>query len=51
MREVISDDKLIYIIGLGGHSNIMERIPGYIKTVLDSYNIKKDDVTIIVNAY
>jgi len=85
MSEAILNDKLIHIIGPGGHSNmaamelfwragglapinaildpgialingarhsnIMERTPGYAKSVLDSYDIKNGDVMIIVNAY
>ena len=33
------------------HSNIIERTPGYAKSVLDSYDIKKGEVMIIANAY
>lgn len=85
MSEAILNDKLIHIIGPGGHSNmaamemfyrsgglapinaifdpgialvhggkhstIMERTPGYAKSVLDSYDIKKGEVMIIANAY
>jgi uncharacterized phosphosugar-binding protein len=85
MSEAILDDKLIHIIGPGGHSNmaamevlwragglapinaildpgialvhgakhsnIIERTPGYAKSVLDSYDIKEGEVMIIANAY
>jgi len=85
MSEAILDDRLIHIIGPGGHSNmaamellwragglapinaildpgialvhgarhsnIMERTPGYAKSVFDSYDIKKGEVIIIANAY
>lgn len=33
------------------HSNIMERTPGYAKSVLDNYDIKKGEVMIIANSY
>jgi uncharacterized phosphosugar-binding protein len=33
------------------HSNIIERTPGYAKSVLDSYDIHKGEVIIIANAY
>lgn len=33
------------------HSNIIERTPGYAKSVLDSYDIKEGEVMIIANAY
>lgn len=33
------------------HSNIMERTPGYAKSVLDSYDIKEGEVMIIANSY
>ena len=85
MSEVILDDKLVHIIGPGGHSNmaamevlwragglapinaildpgialvngakhsnIMERTPGYAKSVLDSYDIKEGEVMIVANSY
>lgn len=85
MSEVILDDKLVHIIGPGGHSNmaamellwragglapinaildpgialvngakhsnIMERTPGYTKSVLDSYDIKEGEVMIVANSY
>lgn len=33
------------------HSNIMERTPGYAKSVLDSYGVGENEVILIVNAY
>ncbi len=85
MSDAIIDDKIVHIIGTGGHSNmaamevfwragglvpinalldpgidlvhgakhsnIIERTPGYAKSVLDSYDIKTGEVLIIVNAY
>jgi len=85
MSDAILDDKLIHIIGPGGHSNmaamellwragglapinamldpgialvhgakhsnIIERTPGYAKSVLNSYDIKTGEVMIIANAY
>lgn len=85
MSDAILDDKLIHIIGPGGHSNkavmevfwragglapinaildpgialvhgarhsnIIERTPGYVKSVLNSYDIKTGEVMIIANAY
>jgi uncharacterized phosphosugar-binding protein len=83
--EVFKEDRLINVIGTGGHSNLaaeevlwraggfaavnplldagtnlihgakrsnyIERTPGYVKGVLDSYGISAGDVLIIVNAY
>lgn len=44
-------DSGIAIIHGAKHSNYIERIPGYAKAVLDSYDIKKGEVLIIANAY
>ena len=35
----------------GTRSSMIERLPGYVKPVLEYYQVKKDDVMIIVNAY
>ncbi len=85
LAQAVIEDKLINVIGPGGHSNLaaeevlwragglapvnpildpgtilmfgakrsnyIERTPGYAKAVLDSYEIKKGDVLVIVNAY
>lgn len=85
LAKAVSKDKLINVIGPGGHSNLaaeevlwragglavvnpildpgtllmfgakrsnyIERTPGYAKAVLDSYNIIKGDVLVIINAY
>ena len=85
MTETILQDKIIHIIGPGGHSNmaamellwraggltpinaildpgialvhgakhsnIIERTPGYAKSVLNSYDIHSGEVLIIANAY
>lgn len=85
LAKAVAEDRLINVIGPGGHSNIaveeafsragglaavnalldsginlihgakrsmmVERTPGYAKTVLDSYGIGTGDVLVIVNAY
>lgn len=85
LAEKVAEDRLINVIGPGGHSNmgveevfwragglacvngildpgtnllfgakrsnVVERSPGYAKTVLKSYRLGKGDVLIIVNAY
>jgi len=85
MAKAIVEDKLVHIIGPGGHSNmaamellwragglaainalldpglalvhgakhsnIIERTPGYAKSVLDSYDMRLGEVLIIANAY
>ncbi len=85
MSKAIVNDRLVHIIGSGGHSNmaamevlwragglaainalldpgidlvhgakhsnIIERTPGYAKSVLDSYDIQSGEVLIIANAY
>jgi len=35
----------------GARSSMIERLPGYAKPILEYYQVKKDDVIIIVNAY
>jgi uncharacterized phosphosugar-binding protein len=85
LAEAVAADKLIHVIGPGGHSNMaveetfwrsgglaavnaildagtnlihgakrsnmVERTPGYAKTVLDAYGVTAGDVLVIVNAY
>lgn len=85
LAKALSEDRLIHVIGPGGHSNmaveetfwragglcainaildpgtnlihgagrssIIERTPGYAKSVLDAYGVKSGDPLIIVNAY
>ena len=85
MAKSIVEDKLVHIIGPGGHSNmaamevlwragglaainalldpglalvhgakhsnIIERTPGYAKSVLDNYDIHSEEILIIANAY
>lgn len=85
IADHIEQDKIFYIYGPGGHSNLatqeiffragglmhasaildegtllssgalrsmaVERIPGYGKIVMEDYNLKEDDLLIIVNAY
>ncbi len=85
MSDAIAEDRLIHVIGTGGHSfmaaeemfyrtgglvpinpifeqgfsvvngatrsTMMERIPNYVKPVLDYYNLLEGDVLILVNAY
>ncbi|HBK69969.1 MAG TPA: sugar isomerase [Firmicutes bacterium] len=85
LAKAVSEDKLINVIGPGGHSNLaaeevlwragglapvnpildpgtilmfgakrsnyIERAPGYAQAVLDSYDVNKGDVLVIVNAY
>jgi uncharacterized phosphosugar-binding protein len=85
LAKVVAEDRVINVIGTGGHSNmgaeevlwragglaavnaildagtnlihgasrsmLVERTPGYAKTVLDAYGLTSGDVLIIVNAY
>jgi len=85
LAKAVADDRLIHVIGPGGHSNIaaeevlwragglapvnpildagtnlihggkrsncVERTPGYVKAVIDAYEVKSGDVLVIVNAY
>jgi uncharacterized phosphosugar-binding protein len=85
LAEKVASDRLINVIGPGGHSNmgveevfwragslacvnplldqgtnlicgakrsnVIERTPGYAKSVIKSYRLKEGDVLIIVNAY
>jgi uncharacterized phosphosugar-binding protein len=85
LAKAVAADRLIHVIGPGGHSNmaveetfwrsgglvpvnaildagtnlihgakrsnLVERTPGYAKTVLDAYGVAEGDVLVIVNAY
>lgn len=85
LADALLADRLINVIGPGGHSNIaveevfwragglvginaildagtnlihgakrsniVERTPGYARAVFNAYNLQKDDVLVIVNAY
>ena len=84
MAESVRNDRLIYLCGTGGHSQmhteecfyragmlvqlcpmintsnllhgsnksrILERAPGYARGLLEEYDVKANDVIIIVNAY
>src|SRR5690625_303589 len=85
IADEIKQDKIFYVYGPGGHSNLatqevffragglmhasaildegtllssgalrsmtIERIPGYGRVVMEDYNLKAEDLLIIVNAY
>ncbi len=85
ISEQVKQDKLFYVYGPGGHSNLasqevffragglmhasaildegtllssgalrsmkIERTPGYGRIVIDDYNLQKDDLLIVINAY
>ncbi len=44
-------DPGLQLVNGAKHSNIIERTPGYAKSVLDYYGVKNGEVIVVVNAY